>query len=149
MRRALVLTLLLAWSAAGQPVEPVYVGARVCAECHAGPGMGYQFSLWLNSKHSRAYATLALPEAKKIAELSGIREDPQESFTCLGCHSSGAQAEEWQKDDTFRIAEEASMPGAAVRSARVSVPRVDPEVWVAPDPGGAVERSTGEARDKG
>jgi hypothetical protein len=65
--------------------------------------MGYQFSLWLHSKHSQAWAALSKPEAKKIAQLSGIREEPQESFTCLGCHSSGAQAEAWQKDETFRV----------------------------------------------
>jgi len=52
------------------------------------------------------------------------------------------------ESDTFRIAEEGSMPGAAVRSAQVSVTRVDPELWVAPDPGGLVHRATGEARDK-
>ena len=101
--RILPLVLLASATVAPTPAEPVYVGARVCGTCHAGPGMGYQFSLWLNSKHSQAYAALAKPEAKKIAQLSGIREDPQETFTCLGCHSSGAQAEAWQKDDTFRV----------------------------------------------
>jgi hypothetical protein len=83
--------------------HPVYVGARVCARCHSGPETGNQFSHWLLAKHSMAYATLAKPEAKEIAELSGIRVDPQDSFTCLGCHSSGAQAEDWQKDDTFLV----------------------------------------------
>jgi len=92
-----------AWPARAQQRSPVYVGARVCGRCHSGPEAGHQFSVWLRSKHSMAYATLAKPEAKKIAELSGIREDPQDSFTCLGCHSSGAQAEDWEKDDTFRI----------------------------------------------
>ena len=52
------------------------------------------------------------------------------------------------ESDTFRIAEEGSMPGAAVRSARVSVTRVDPETWVAPNPGGSVLRATGDARSK-
>ena len=52
------------------------------------------------------------------------------------------------ESDTFRIAEEGSMPGAKVRSARVAVTRVDPELWVAPDPGGLVERATNKARDK-
>jgi uncharacterized protein len=52
------------------------------------------------------------------------------------------------ESDTFRIAEEGSMPGAKVRSAQVAVTRVDPELWVSPDPGGAVERATGEAREK-
>jgi len=52
------------------------------------------------------------------------------------------------ESDTFRIAAEGSMPGANVRSAQVSVTRVDPELWVAPDPGGVVHRAAGEARDK-
>ena len=52
------------------------------------------------------------------------------------------------ESDTFRIADEGTMPGGKVRSAQVAVTRVDPELWVAPDPGGAVERATGEARAK-
>lgn len=52
------------------------------------------------------------------------------------------------ESDTFRIADEGSLPAAKVRSAQVAVTRVDPEVWVAPDPGGAVDRARGEARDK-
>jgi uncharacterized protein len=52
------------------------------------------------------------------------------------------------ESDTFRIAEEGSLPAAKVRSAQVAVTRVDPELWVSPDPGGIVERATGEARDK-
>ncbi|MCB2223269.1 MAG: ATP-binding protein [Actinobacteria bacterium] len=52
------------------------------------------------------------------------------------------------ESDTVRIAAEGSMPGGKVRSAQVSVTRVDPEVWVAPDPGGEVQRATGDARRK-
>jgi DNA helicase HerA-like ATPase len=52
------------------------------------------------------------------------------------------------ESDTVRIAAEGSMPGAKVRSARVAVTRVDPEVWVAPDPGAVVERAAGEEREK-
>ncbi|MEX2323917.1 MAG: ATP-binding protein [Acidimicrobiia bacterium] len=52
------------------------------------------------------------------------------------------------ESDTFRIAEEGSMPAAKVRSAQIAVIRVDPELWVSPDPGGAVARATGEAREK-
>jgi len=97
------LLAALAPAASGAGEEPVYVGARVCGKCHSGPGMGHQFSLWLHSKHSRAYAALARPDSKQIAKLSGIRQEPQEAFTCLGCHSSGAQAEDWEKDDTFHV----------------------------------------------
>jgi uncharacterized protein len=50
------------------------------------------------------------------------------------------------ESDTHRVAELGIMPAAKVRSARVAVTRVDPEVWVAPDPGEIVERATGEER---
>ncbi|MHC4437219.1 MAG: multiheme c-type cytochrome, partial [Planctomycetota bacterium] len=81
--------------------QPVYVGVKVCATCHQGKGMGHQFSKWLTSKHAGAYAVLAEPESKKIAELSGIPQEPQESAMCLGCHATGAHVEEWEKDETF------------------------------------------------
>ena len=45
------------------------------------------------------------------------------------------------ESDTFRIADEGSLPAAKVRSAQVAVTRVSPEVWVAPDPGGEVNRA--------
>lgn len=51
------------------------------------------------------------------------------------------------ESDTFRIADEGSLPAAKVRSAQVAVTRVAPEVWVAPDPGGAVRRARGTDRD--
>ena len=52
------------------------------------------------------------------------------------------------ESDTHRVAELGIMPAAKVRSARVSVTRVDPEVWVSPDPGEVVERATGDERRK-
>ena len=52
------------------------------------------------------------------------------------------------ESDTHRVAELGIMPAAKVRSARVAVTRVDPEVWVSPDPGEVVERATGEERRK-
>jgi YVTN family beta-propeller protein len=84
------------------PARPsVYVGARVCASCHEGRQQGNQLSKWLLSKHSRAYAVLAWPESKRIAELSGIPLEPQRSTMCLGCHATGTFAEAAEKDDTF------------------------------------------------
>ena len=56
----------------------------------------------------------------------------------------GAQYE----SDTHRIAELGIMPAAKVRTARVAVTRVDPEVWVSADPGEEVARATGEERRK-
>src|SRR5271157_4657992 len=79
----------------------VYVGACVCATCHEGRQQGDQLSRWLLSKHSQAYAVLARPESKQIAELSGIPLEPQRSTMCLGCHSTGTFAEATEKDDTF------------------------------------------------
>ncbi len=52
------------------------------------------------------------------------------------------------ESDTFRIADEGSLPAAKVRSAQVAVTRVAPEVWVAPDPGGEVRRARGDERDR-
>ncbi len=52
------------------------------------------------------------------------------------------------ESDTFRIAEKGILPARKVRSAQVAVTRVDPELWVSPDPGGAVHRATGESREK-
>lgn len=52
------------------------------------------------------------------------------------------------ESDTFRIAEHGILPAQKVRSARVQVTRVDPEVWVSPDPGELVVRASGAAREK-
>ncbi|MGB2984638.1 MAG: multiheme c-type cytochrome, partial [Phycisphaerae bacterium] len=48
-----------------------------------------------------AYASLWNPASKKIAELSGIPEEPQEAAMCLGCHATAAEAEAWEKEDSF------------------------------------------------
>jgi DNA helicase HerA-like ATPase len=56
----------------------------------------------------------------------------------------GAQYE----SDTHRIAELGIMPAAKVRTARVAVTRVEPEIWVSADPGEEAARATGEERRK-
>ena len=86
-----------------QPKEPVYVGVRVCSECHAGPEAGHQFSIWRRSAHAKAFATLALPESEEIARISGIPEPPHEARVCLGCHATGADVEAWERDETFHV----------------------------------------------
>ena len=65
--------------------------------------MGHQQCRWSLSGHARAYASLAKPDAKKIARLSGIPQEPQEAAMCLGCHATAADVEHWGKDETFRI----------------------------------------------
>ena len=121
----LALPLSLVADEHGQK-HPVYVGVKVCAKCHQGKGMGNQFSKWLASKHAHAYAVLSKPEAKKIAKLSGIPQEPQESPMCLGCHSTGAHVEDWEKDETFHVedgvqCEKCHGPGSEYMDAAVMV----------------------------
>ncbi len=52
------------------------------------------------------------------------------------------------ESDTFRIAEDGILPAEKVRSAQVAVTRVDPELWVAADPGETVYRASGDERSK-
>ena len=75
-------------TANAQPRRPVYVGAKVCATCHDGENMGHQTTLWLSTRHARAYASLATPEARAIAAISGVPIEPQKSPLCLGCHAT-------------------------------------------------------------
>ena len=99
----LCFTIAVALGEEDERKHPVYVGAKACAECHQGEGMGYQQCKWALSKHAQAYAVLASPEAKEIARLSGIPQEPQQSPMCLGCHATAAHAEEWERDETFHI----------------------------------------------
>ncbi len=109
MKRLAFLVVIAAMAAPlvfisrGAPAKPVYVGARVCASCHEGPGMGHQYSKWLLSKHAQAYAALSKPESWEIAKISGLREAPWEAAICLGCHSTAFGADERDVDkETFR-----------------------------------------------
>lgn len=81
--------------------HPVYVGAKVCAECHAGQEAGHQFSIWRASRHAQAYASLWTQDSRKIAELSGIKQEPQEAAMCLGCHATASDTEDWEREDSF------------------------------------------------
>lgn len=102
---ALALVALLVWagSSTAQPKDPVYVGVGVCVECHEGPAAGHAYSIWRLTPHAKAYAALSLPVSEEIARLSGIPQKPREARVCLGCHTTGADAEEWERDETFRV----------------------------------------------
>ncbi|MCU0962736.1 MAG: cytochrome c family protein, partial [Pirellulaceae bacterium] len=103
---AIILIAVVPGNAFQPPKQPVYVGARQCAKCHQGADFGYQQCRMLLQAHSKAYAALAQPEAKEakqIARMSGIPQEPQEAEMCLGCHSTAAEAEAWEKDDTFHL----------------------------------------------
>jgi YVTN family beta-propeller protein len=85
--------------------HPVYIGAKACAACHSGASMGDQHATWIMSRHFRAHASLADPRSIEIARLSGIPHQPQSSAVCLGCHATGSEAEDWEKDPTFNTAD--------------------------------------------
>jgi hypothetical protein len=65
--------------------KPSYVGAEACGKCHKSEAKGNQLSDWKASKHAGAYAVLATPEAKKVAQAKGVA-DPQKDAKCLRCH---------------------------------------------------------------
>jgi YVTN family beta-propeller protein len=83
--------------------DPFYIGAQACGECHQGPEMGHQFSKWRLSAHAKAYAALSHPAAAEITRLSGLLEEPHRSRMCLGCHSTAAEAEEWERAEGFHL----------------------------------------------
>nr|MCU0256105.1 cytochrome c family protein [Vicinamibacterales bacterium] len=111
MRRALLLASVAAFAPAVLAVrldaqavkQPVYVGARACAQCHEGHAAGNQYSLWLQTAHAKAWASLATPESKVMARLSGLTEEPERAPICLGCHATAADSEKWERDPGFRL----------------------------------------------
>lgn len=64
-----------------------FAGAAKCAICHKSEKQGAQYRIWMESAHSRAFATLGTPAAKALAERLGIT-DPQANGKCLRCHST-------------------------------------------------------------
>lgn len=103
MKHALWFPALAALALTAAPPKPVYVGAKACGTCHNGAGMGSQYEKWKASKHSRGYEALYKPESREIARLSGLTGDPWKLPICLGCHSTGFNADERDFDESFRI----------------------------------------------
>jgi len=83
--------------------DRIYVGEKVCRKCHHLQGNRNQYNPWRMSKHSRAYTSLFKPEAKQIAEISGIDIEPFESPVCLGCHTTAYNEEDWERDPDFHF----------------------------------------------
>jgi hypothetical protein len=69
------------------PAPNRYIGAKACKNCHSGDAKGGQFEKWEGSKHAKAFAALATPEAKKFAAERKV-EDAQKSAECVKCHST-------------------------------------------------------------
>jgi hypothetical protein len=68
--------------------EPQLIGAPKCKICH-GKKTGDQWTIWEESKHAQAFATLASEESQKIATERGLG-DPQKAEECLKCHTTHA-----------------------------------------------------------
>ncbi|MBW2421390.1 MAG: cytochrome c family protein [Deltaproteobacteria bacterium] len=62
-----------------------FVGAAKCKTCHKKEGIGNQYGIWLESKHAKAYETLAGEQAAEWAADVGIA-DPQADEKCVKCH---------------------------------------------------------------
>lgn len=102
-RSLLVSSWLILPHLAADAADRVFMGVKYCSECHHNSMDRNQFNTWRTTKHAQAYAALTLPEAKEIARLSGIDEDPLESPICLGCHATAYGTEEWQRDPAFHF----------------------------------------------
>ncbi|MCB0284444.1 MAG: DUF1513 domain-containing protein [Calditrichaeota bacterium] len=104
--------------------DRIYVGEKVCRDCHHQQGDRNQYNTWRLSKHALAYTSLFKPEAQEIAELSGIDIAPHTSPICLGCHTTAYNVDEWEKDTNFRLedgiqCEQCHGPGSAYSDAAV------------------------------
>jgi Cytochrome c554 and c-prime len=78
-----------------------FVGPDKCKMCHNSPAKGAQYTKWSESKHAKAYETLATDEAKKLAQAKGIA-DPQKADDCLKCHVTGHGAPADQLGDKVK-----------------------------------------------
>ncbi len=83
--------------------DRIYVGEKVCRQCHHLSGERNQFTPWRLSAHAKGWAALSMPESRRIAELSGVAVDPFKSPICLGCHTTASDVEDWERDAIFHL----------------------------------------------
>jgi len=62
-----------------------FVGADKCKPCHMAAKKGAQYKSWKESKHAKAYETLAGDKAKEVGAKLGVA-NPQQDAKCLKCH---------------------------------------------------------------
>ena len=63
----LVAIAMVAVVSAPAAAEREYVGSDSCKMCHKKDKTGNQYGVWSESKHAKAYETLASDKAKEIA----------------------------------------------------------------------------------
>jgi len=81
-----------------------FTGVIKCKMCHKKEKKGFQYEIWAESAHSKAYETLATPEAKELGEKNGVT-DPQKDPKCLSCHTTGHDAPPALKGRKYDISE--------------------------------------------
>ncbi len=101
-----------------------YIGVAKCKMCHKTAKSGDQFTKWTTDSHSKAYATLATPEAKAVAKKAGVTEDPQKAAKCLKCHVTAFDAPAAAKEASLTLEEGVSCeachgPGSAYKTNAV------------------------------
>lgn len=102
-----------------------YIGIEKCATvCHKSEKQGSQLGIWQESKHSKAFVTLATPYAKELLKKAGKEGDPQKSEVCLECHSTGYGKDKSAFAATFKIEEGVTCenchgPGSAYKSISI------------------------------
>ncbi|MEE9213531.1 MAG: cytochrome c family protein [Thermodesulfobacteriota bacterium] len=81
-----------------------FIGVIKCKMCHKKEKKGFQYEIWVESAHSKAYESLATPEAKELGEKYGVN-NPQEDSKCLRCHTTGHDAPPSLKGRKYNITE--------------------------------------------
>ncbi len=69
---------------------PLYVGRRICLQCHAAGQPAGACTLEEIPEHDVSYEALSKPEAEHIAALGGVATEPRKSRICLACHATAA-----------------------------------------------------------
>ena len=84
--------------------EHKFIGVKKCKMCHKKEKKGFQYEIWAESAHSKAYEILATPKAKELGEKYGVI-DPQKDSKCLRCHTTGHDAPLSLKGIRYNISE--------------------------------------------
>jgi hypothetical protein len=102
---AVVLSLGFALGLFAQADKAQYIGAAKCKMCHVSKAKGEPYTIWANSEHAKAYATLATEAAKTVAKKAGVDGDPQKAAKCLKCHVTAYDAPAAVKAATYKVEE--------------------------------------------
>lgn len=128
MMLILMLVLLFALMSqdplTAQTDKAQYIGAAKCKMCHSSAARGNAFGIWTNSRHAKAFATLATEEAIAVAKKAGVEGEPQKSAKCLKCHVTAYEASASMKAATFNQEEGVGCevchgPGSLYQSMKV------------------------------